>query len=150
LLGHFFDSIGRKTMITATYALAGVLLVLTGWMFAQGVLTATVQTAAWTVIFFFASAAASAAYLTVGESFPLETRAMAIAVFYAVGTGIGGIGGPALFGTLIESGSRHEIFVGYLVGGGLMIFAALVEGVLGIRAARVPLEELAPPLSRVD
>jgi MFS family permease len=150
LLGPLFDSIGRKAMITATYGIAGVLLMISGYMFAQGMLTAVGQTAAWTVIFFFASAAASAAYLTVGESFPLETRAMSIGLFYAIGTALGGVVGPALFGALIESGSRDQIFNGYLLGGGLMVFAAVVTSILGINAERKPLEEIARPLSAHD
>jgi MFS family permease len=150
LLGHYFDTIGRKVMITATYALAGILLTITGYLFYAGVLSAVAQTAAWTVIFFFASTGASAAYLTVGESFPLETRAMAIAIFYSVGTAAGGISGTALFGVLIESGNRGDLLWGYLIGGGLMLLAAVVEMFLGLKAERVPLEELAPPLSRAD
>jgi MFS family permease len=114
---------------------------------AQGVLSAVTLTAAWSVIFFFASAAASAAYLTVGECFPLETRALVIALFYAFGTGLGGVGGPALVGALIEIGSRHQIVLGDLLGGGLMILAALVETWLGVPAERRPLEDVAPPLS---
>lgn len=149
LLGHLFDTLGRKVMITATYGLAGVLMCLTGWMFAQGMLSAVAQTAAWTVIFFFASAGASAAYLTVGESFPLEIRAVTISLFYAFGTLLGGVGGPALFGVLIDSGERHQILWGYLLGGALMIFAAGVEAVLGIDAERKSLEEVAPPMSQV-
>jgi MFS family permease len=147
LLGHLFDSVGRKTMITATYGLTGVLMAIVGWMFAQGMLDATALTVAWSVIFFFASAGASAAYLTVGECFPLETRAMVIALFYAFGAGLGGIGGPALFGALIESGSRDQIFLGYLLGGGLMLLAAITEALLGVNAERRPLEDIAPPLS---
>ena len=147
LLGHLFDLWGRKLMIGSTYAIAGVLLAFTGWLFQQGVLDATSQTALWTVIFFFASAAASAAYLTIGESFPLETRAMSIALFYAIGTGIGGVAAPAVFGALIGSGSRVEILWGYLFGGALMLLAALAEAVLGVKAERRPLEEVAPPLS---
>ena len=150
LLGHWFDSIGRKTMITATYAVSGGLVIVVGYLFAAGLLDAATQTAAWTIIFFFASAGASAAYLTVGESFPLEMRALAIALFYAFGTGIGGIAGPALFGALIETGSRGEILIGYLLGGGLMLLAAVVEMWLGIAAERRPLEELAPPLSQAE
>ncbi len=146
-LGHWFDSIGRKVMITSTYALSGALVIVVGYLFEAGLLDAATQTAAWTVIFFFASAGASAAYLTVGEAFPLEMRALAIALFYAFGTGIGGIAGPALFGALIATGSRSEILTGYLLGGGLMLLAALVEMWLGIAAERRPLEELAPPLS---
>ena len=95
VLGQFFDTIGRKTMISGTYALSGVMLIVTGWLFAAGLLDAAQQTAAWTAIFFVASAAASSAYLTVGESFPLEVRAVAIAIFYAFGTGLGGVAGPA-------------------------------------------------------
>jgi MFS family permease len=147
LLGRLFDSIGRKVMIAGTYGLAGVLLCLTGWMFAQGLLSATTQTLAWTAIFFFASAAASAAYLTVGELFPLETRAISISLFYAFGTLLGGVAGPVVFGALIQSGSREQILVGYLLGGGLMVFAALAELALGVNAERAPLETVTPPLS---
>lgn len=147
LLGRLFDSVGRKPMIAGSYALAGALLILTGWMFAQGLLSATTQTLAWSVIFFFASAAASAAYLTVGELFPLETRAVTISLFYAFGTLLGGVGGPALFGALISTGERGQIFNGYLLGGGLMLFAAVVELWLGVAAERRPLEEVAEPLS---
>ncbi|MHB1204723.1 MAG: MFS transporter [Rhodospirillaceae bacterium] len=149
LLGRLFDTIGRKTMIAATYALAGALLVVTGLLFADGSLNAAAQTAAWTIIFFFASAGASAAYLTVGECFPLETRARAIAIFYAFGTAVGGISGPAVFGALIESGERRDILWGYIIGGGLMLAAAIVEMFLGISAERRPLEEIAAPLSCV-
>jgi MFS family permease len=149
LLGRLFDTIGRRIMITATYALSGVLMVLTGWMFAQGWLDAQQQTMAWTVIFFFASAAASSAYLTVGESFPLEVRAIAIALFYAFGTGLGGVAGPALFGALIDTGNRMSIFYGYLLGGVLMIGAAVVAGFLAADAERRSLEDVAPPLSAV-
>ena len=149
LLGRLFDSIGRKTMITATYVLSGVLLTATGWLFARGVLDATGQTAAWTGIFFVASAAASSAYLTVGETFPLEVRAIAIAIFYALGTGLGGVAGPALFGALIEGGSRDEIFYGYALGGALMVAAGIVQAVLGVASERLPLEEVAPPLSAI-
>ena len=147
LLGRFFDTLGRKRMITATYALAGILMALVGWMFARGWLDATGQTLAWTVIFFFASAAASSAYLTVGETFPLEVRAVAISVFYALGTAVGGIAGPAVFGHLIQTGSRDEVLIGYLIGGGLMVGAAVVEAFLGVDAERRSLEEVAPPLS---
>ncbi len=146
ILGPLFDSIGRKTMISATYILSGVLLMGTGWLFSTGVLDATEQTAAWTVIFFFASAAASSAYLTVGEVFPLEVRAVAIAIFYAVGTAIGGVCGPALFGRLIESGSRDAILMGYLLGGVLMVGGGLVQAWLGIDCQRCSLEDVAPPL----
>jgi MFS family permease len=149
VLGHFFDSIGRKPMITATYALAGLLMAGTGLAFQQEWLSAWQQTAAWTVIFFFASAAASAAYLTVGESFPLELRALAIAVFYAFGTALGGVVGPALFGWLIESGERADIMLGYLLAAALMLVAAITEWRLGFAAEGRPLEALAAPLSSV-
>jgi len=149
LLGRFFDTIGRRIMITATYGVSGVLMVLTGWMFAMGWLDAVQQTLAWTVIFFVASAAASSAYLTVGESFPLEIRAIAIALFYAFGTGVGGVVGPALFGALIDTGSRFSIFYGYLLGGILMVTASVVAGFLAANAERRPLEAVARPLSAV-
>lgn len=149
LLGHLFDSVGRRTMIALTYGLAGALLCVTGWAFAQGWLSATTQTAAWTVIFFFASAGASAAYLTIGESFPLEIRAVTISLFYAFGTLVGGVAGPALFGALIDSGEAGQVMWGYLLGGGLMLMAAVFARVLGLRAERRPLEEVAPPLSTV-
>jgi len=147
LLGGLFDTIGRKAMIAGTYGLAGALLCLTGWAFAQGMLTAQTQTLAWTVIFFFASAAASAAYLTVGELFPLEIRAVTISLFYAFGTLLGGVAGPAVFGALIQTGERGQIFGGYLLGGGLMLLAAVTEVVLGVPAERRPLEAVAAPLS---
>ncbi len=147
LLGHLFDSIGRRPMITATYALSGLLMAATGFAFAEGWLSAWQQTAAWTVIFFFASAAASAAYLTVGESFPLEMRALAIALFYAFGTAAGGVAGPALFGWLIEGGERGDIMWGYLLAAALMLLAAFTEWRLGFAAEGKPLEEVATPLS---
>jgi MFS family permease len=150
LLGRFFDTIGRKTMIAATYTVSGLLLAVTGWLFSIAALSAEAQTIAWMVIFFFASAAASSAYLTVGEIFPLEIRAVAIAFFYAVGTGIGGVAGPLLFGALIASGSRASVFVGYLIGSALMIAAGVVEWVWGVAAERQPLEAIARPLAFVD
>lgn len=150
LLGHFFDTLGRRAMITATYALSGILMIGTGLLFAHAGLSAAGQTAAWTVIFFFASAAASSAYLTVSESFPLEIRAIAIALFYAFGTALGGILGPVLFGALIGSGDRGELLYGYLLGGILMIGAAGVEAAIGVDAARRPLEQVARPLSEID
>src|SRR5438045_6889809 len=136
LLGHLFDTIGRKKMITATYAIAGVLLALTGWLFQAGMLTAQTQTLAWTVIFFVASAAASSAYLTVSEIFPLEIRALAIAIFYATGTLAGGVGAPVLFGWIIGTGSITALFIGYLVAAALMIFGAVVEAWIGVPAER--------------
>ncbi len=147
VLGRLFDVVGRRVMIAATYAISGVLMAGVGLLFAQGALTAVQQTVAWTVIFFFASAAASSAYLTVGETFPLEVRAVAISVFYAVGTGVGGIAGPALFGALIEGGERMDVLWGYLLGAALMVAAAGMELWLGVEAAGRSLEEVAPPLS---
>lgn len=147
LLGRWFDTIGRRAMIAGTYIVAGLLLAATAWLFAEGRLSADEQVAAWSVIFFFASAAASAAYLSAGELFPLEIRALVIAVFYAVGTGVGGAIGPYLFGRLIDTGSRQALFDGYLLAAGLMIAAAGFELALGIDAERQPLESVAEPLS---
>jgi len=113
-------------------------------------LTVTTQTIAWMVIFFFASAAASSAYLTVSESFPLEIRALAIAVFYAFGTALGGIAGPAFFGRLIDTQQRSEVFSGYLVGSALMLAAAVIAGIWGVDAERRSLETVAAPLSAID
>jgi MFS family permease len=150
VLGHFFDVIGRKQMIAATYTISAVLLAITGWLFSKGLLSADSQTALWTVIFFFASAAASSAYLTVSEIFPLEIRAMAIAFFFSIGTAAGGVVAPWLFGYLIGSGSRVDIFYGYLVAAILMFVAAVVEAFYGLKAERISLEELAAPLSLSD
>jgi MFS family permease len=150
ILGHLFDSVGRKPMIFATYMLSGVLLAISGWLFREGLLDATTQTVAWMTIFFFASAAASAAYLTVSETFPLEVRALAIAVFYAIGTAIGGVAAPTFFGALIDTGSRTNVFAGYLVGAALMIGAAVVHARWGISAERKSLETVARPLASVD
>jgi MFS family permease len=147
VLGHLFDTIGRKQMIAATYGLSGILLALAGWLFHAGLLTAQTQTLAWTIIFFVASAAASSAYLTVSEIFPLEIRAFAIAIFYAVGTLTGGVGAPILFGWIIGTGSSDALFIGYLVAAVLMIFGAIVELWLGVAAERRPLEHVAAPLS---
>jgi MFS family permease len=150
LLGRLFDTLGRRTMIAFTYLMSGLLLALAGWLFAQGMLSAGEQTFAWSVIFFFASAAASSAYLTVSETFPLEIRALAIAIFYAVGTGIGGVAGPLLFGALIDTGSRASLFGGYLLGALLMVLAAGVMWRWGIAAERKPLEQVARPLAFMD
>jgi MFS family permease len=146
LLGRFFDSIGRKVMITTSYVGSGVLLVVTAILFDAGALDAVWLTVCWVIVFFFASAGASSAYLTVSEIFPMETRAMAIAFFYAVGTGIGGIIGPILFGQFVEQGI-HSVAIGYYIGAGLMIAAGLVELFLGVEAAKRSLEDIAPPLS---
>jgi MFS family permease len=146
LLGRLFDTIGRKFMISMTYAVSGILLTLTGFLFSRGLLSAETQTIAWMITFFFASAAASSAYLTVSETFPLEIRALAIAFFYAIGTGIGGVAGPWLFGTLIDTGSRSSVAAGYFLGSALMIAAALIEWRWGIAAERKPLETVCRPL----
>jgi MFS family permease len=147
LLGRFFDSVGRKPMIAGTYILSGILLIITGILFKNGTLNATTQTVAWCVIFFFASAGASAAYLTVSEIFPMETRAMAIAFFYATGTIVGGFGGPLLFGALIGSGEPSQVFIGYVVGAAVMIVGGVIQALMGVEAAGRDLEDIAPPLS---
>ena len=147
LLGRWFDSLGRRPMIALTYAMSGLLLAATAWLFGKGVLTAQTQTLAWSVVFFFASAAASSAYLTASESFPLELRALAIALFYALGTAVGGVIGPWLFGVLIGSGQRGAIVGGYLGGAALMLVAALVAWRWGVAAERRALEDVAAPLS---
>jgi MFS family permease len=150
LLGRFFDTIGRRPMITFTYGISGVLLAVVGFLFQQAVLDVQGMVMAWMVVFFFASAAASSAYLTVSECFPLEVRALAIAVFYAAGTGLGGAAGPALFGLLIETGSRTSILMGYLFGAALMVAAAVIVAIWGIAAERKPLEAVARPLAFAD
>ena len=147
LLGRLFDVVGRKIMISSTYILSGVLLALTGYLFTQDAISANQQTALWSVIFFFASAGASAAYLTVSETFPMETRAMAIAFFYACATGAGGIIGPWLFGSMIGSGDRDQLYIGYLIGAGLMILGGLTEIGLGVNAEQESLEDGADPLT---
>jgi MFS family permease len=147
LIGHLFDTVGRKKMIALTYALSGVLLAITGWMFILGVLTAVTQTVCWTAIFFVASSAASAAYLTVSEIFPLEVRAMAISIFYAIGTLIGGVGAPSLFGALIQTGSRRNLLWGYLAAAAFMVVAAVTETKIGVAAEGQSLEKISKPLS---
>jgi MFS family permease len=146
LLGPLFDSVGRRVMISTTYITSGVLLIVTGLMFTHDVLSATTMTICWSVIFFFASAGASAAYLTVSELFPMEARAMAIALFYSVGTGCA-IGAPYLFGSLIASADRTHVFWGYLLGAVLMIAAGLVAVALAVNAERRTLEDIAKPLT---
>jgi MFS family permease len=147
LIGHLFDTIGRKKMITITYVLSGVLLALSGWAFRENLLTAQTQTFAWSAIFFCASAAASSAYLTVSEIFPLELRGFAIAIFYAVGTLVGGVFAPWIFGAIIGTGSRNALFGGYILAAMLMIFAGVVEAWIGVAAERQSLEDIAAPLS---
>jgi MFS family permease len=150
LLGRLFDTLGRRTMIAFTYGVSGILLTISGYLFSIGALSAQGQTIAWMVIFFFASPAASAAYLTVSETFPLEVRALAIAIFYAIGTGIGGVAGPALFGALIDTGSRDSVFAGYLFGSVLMLVAAVIGWRYGVAAERRSLEQVARPLAAIE
>lgn len=149
-LGRLFDTIGRRQMIAFTYAMSGILLAISGYLFMRDILTAQTQTVCWMVIFFFASAAASSAYLTASESFPLEIRALAIAIFYAVGTGTGGIAGPWLFGLLIDTGSRASVFGGYAFASLLMIAAAAIALRFGVAAERKALEAVARPLAFTD
>jgi MFS family permease len=147
IIGRSFDTIGRRKMIALTYGVSGVSLAISSWMFAQGMLTARTQAISWSVIFFIASAAASSAYLTVSEVFPLEIRALAIAIFYACGTLVGGVGGPVLFGYLTQTGSRMNLFWGYLSAAVLMVIGALVEWKFGVAAERQPLESVSAPLT---
>lgn len=147
LLGTLFDTVGRRKMIAATYAIAGVTVATSAILFGRGDLTATTQTVLWAGAFFFASAAASAGYLTVSEIFPLETRALAIALFYSVGTAVGGVVAPALFGYLMETGRPEALAYGYLFGAGLMVVAAATEWLLGLDTEQKALEDIATPLS---
>ena len=150
VLGRLFDTLGRRPMIALTYGVSGVLLALSGYLFLIGALSARTQTMAWMVIFFCASPAASAAYLTVSENFPLEVRALAIALFYAIGTGVGGVAGPILFGALVDTGSRGSVFAGYLFGAALMLMAAAVGWRYAVAAERRSLESVARPLASVE
>jgi MFS family permease len=145
ILGRLFDTVGRRVMIATTYAVSAALLATTGWLFAQGFLTATTQTLLWTAVFFFASAGASSAYLTVSEIFPLEIRATAIACFFVVAQGAGALA-PWVFGMLIES-SAQSVFYGYLLGAGMMAVGGAVAWGCGVDAERRSLEEIASPLS---
>ncbi len=147
LLGPLFDTLGRRAMISGTYAIAGVLLIATALAFGLDVFSDWTQTFAWMSIFFFASAAASSAYLTASEIFPLEARALAIAIFYALGTAIGGTAAPSLFGYLIGTGSQWALAGGYMFAAALMLIAALAEATLGIDAEGRSLENIAGPLS---
>jgi len=150
LLGHLFDTLGRKKMIAGTYLLSGSMLAASAWLFDAGVLHAAAQTFIWIVVFFFASAGASAGYLTVSEIFPIEIRAEALAVFFAIAQVVGAVG-PAFYGVLIGNGaSRTGLAIGYVVGGGIMIIGGLVEIVFGIDAEGKPLEQIAAPLTVVD
>ncbi|KFF96277.1 MFS transporter [Streptomyces scabiei] len=147
LLGRLFDTVGRKIMISSTYLLSGVLLFVTAWLFGRGSLDDVTLTACWCVVLFFASAGASSAYLTVSEVFPMETRAMAIAFFYAIGTAAGGISGPLIFAELTESGVVSDTVLAFRIGAALMCAAGLVAAFLAVRAERRSLEDIAEPLS---
>jgi MFS family permease len=146
VLGGLFDSIGRRKMIAACYGVAGIALLATGYLFSRDAITATQLSLLWSATFFVASAAASAAYLTVSEIFPVEIRAVAISLFYAAGTALGGLAGPPLYGAIIESGSREALFGAYAFAAVLMCGAALVALWLGVDAERKPLEEVCAPL----
>jgi MFS family permease len=137
-------------MIAGTYIVSGLLLLGTAYLFGQGSLTATTMTICWFVVLFFASAGASAAYLTVSEVFPIETRALAIAFFYAIGTAAGGITGPLLFSKLASTGKVPDTVLAFVIGASLMILAGLVEIVLGVRAERRGLEDIAQPLTTAE
>ncbi|MEU5883903.1 MFS transporter [Spirillospora sp. NPDC047279] len=150
LLGHLFDTVGRRKMISGTYLLSGLLLAVSAWLFYLGVLTALTQTVLWCVIFFFASAGASSAYLTVSELFPVEVRAQAIAVFFAIAQCFGALG-PILYGALIGDGAdRTRLAIGYLLAAGIMCVGAFVELVLGVDAEGKSLEDVTRPLSSVQ
>jgi MFS family permease len=149
VLGRLFDTVGRRPMIAATYGLSAILLTITGWLFAHESLSATSQTVLWSVIFFFASAASSSAYLTVSEVFPLEIRGMAIALFYAVGTLVGGAASPWVFGRLVGASSRFPLFYGYLAASGLLAIAVAATLAFGVKAEGAALESVADPLSKV-
>ncbi len=150
VLGRLFDSIGRKPMISATFILSGVLLLVTAVLFDRGALNATTLTACWCVAFFFASAGASSAYLTVSEVFPMETRALAIAFFYSIGTAAGGIAGPLLFAKLVDTKSAGQVALGFAVGATLMILGGIAELILGVKAEGKSLEDIARPLTAED
>ncbi|MFE2533362.1 MFS transporter [Streptomyces sp. NPDC059371] len=147
LLGKLFDTLGRRVMISSTYLLSGLLLFVTAWLFDQGALNAVTMTACWCVVLFFASAGASSAYLTVSEIFPMETRAMAIAFFYAIGTAAGGISGPLVFADLTKSGVVADTVLAFRIGAALMCAAGLVAVFLAVKAERRSLEDIAAPLS---
>jgi MFS family permease len=148
VLGPLFDRLGRRTMLTATHLAAGTVLTVTAVLFQQQVLSAITLTVLWCVVFFFASAAASSAYLTVSEVFPLEIRALAIAFFYAIGTAVGGIIGPALFGVLIGSKSFTWAMVGFLIAAAWLIGAGISAFFFAVDAEQKSLEEVAEPLSK--
>jgi MFS family permease len=147
LLGKLFDTVGRRVMISSTYLLSGLLLFGTAWLFDRGSLSAGTMTACWCAVLFFASAGASSAYLTVSEVFPMETRAMSIAFFYALGTAAGGISGPLLFADLTSTGKVGDTVLAFQIGAGLMCAAGLVAAFLAVRAEGRSLEDIAKPLT---
>jgi MFS family permease len=150
LLGRLFDTIGRRKMISGTYLISGALLAVSAFLFDAGVLTAATQTLMWVIIFFFASAGASAAYLTVSEIFPIEIRAQTIAVFFAIAQVFGAMG-PLIYGALIGDGTdKTGLFIGYLFGAAVMIFGGLIAAWLGINAEGKSLESVARPLTAVS
>ena len=147
LLGPLFDTIGRKPMIAGTYIVSGILLLVTAYLFSQHLLSAVTMTVCWSAVLFVASAGASSAYLTVSEIFPMETRALAIAFFYAIGTGAGGIAGPLLFADLVGTGHVPDTVIAFSIGAALMILAGIAEIIFGVRAERQSLENIAKPLT---
>ncbi|MFD4563259.1 MFS transporter [Streptomyces sp. NPDC058251] len=147
LLGKLFDTVGRRVMISSTYLISGLLLFGTAWLFDRGSLSAATMTGCWCAVLFFASAGASSAYLTVSEIFPMETRAMAIAFFYAIGTAAGGISGPLVFADLTSSGVVGDTVLAFRIGASLMCAAGLVAAFLAVNAERRSLEDIATPLS---
>ncbi len=149
-LGRLFDRVGRRPMITGCYAAAAVIMAVTGYLFAAGVVGAVAQTALFAIMFFFASSSASAAYLTASEIFPMELRAMALGLFYAIANAIGGVTGPLIYGRLIETGDPWILFMGYLGAAGFVLVAALVELFLGVNAEQQSLEDVAAPLSAIQ
>jgi MFS family permease len=150
LLSPLFDTLGRKPMIAGTYILSGALLIVTGLLFKAHDLDDISFTACCCVVFFFASAGASAAYLTVSEVFPLETRALCIAVFYAVGTGIGGVIGPQVFSRMINTDSYEQVFLALGLGAVMMILGGMAELLFGVKAEGQSLERIAKPLTVED
>lgn len=150
LLAPLFDTWGRRPMISCTYILSGLMFLATAWMFNADMLTAVTLTACWSVALFFASAGASSAYLTVSEVFPMETRALAIAFFYAIGTAAGGISGPLLFDKMVETGKPFDTAIAFSVGACLMIAAGIVAMFLAVKAEQKSLEDIASPLTRAE
>ena len=150
VLSRLFDTVGRKPLIAGTYIGSGALLLVTAYLFSQHLLTAVTLTVCWTAVLLVASAGASGAYLTVSEVFPMETRALAIAFFFAIGTGVGGITGPLLFAKLVGTGKVPDTVIAFVIGASLMILAGLVEVIFGVKAERQSLESIARPLTAED